>query len=110
MAVTSGRQPNFAALNRQRHLCLAGRPSHWALAHNLVIIMVALCTPLDWWRASHCRYPTVAKVARRLLAVPATSIASERLLSKAGNVITKKRNCLAPSKADAIVFLMENLL
>jgi len=52
----------------------------------------------------------VAKVARRLLAVPATSVASERLFSKAGNVITKKQNCLVPSEADAIVFLMENLL
>ena len=28
-----GRQPNFAALNRGRHLCSAGRPSRWALAH-----------------------------------------------------------------------------
>jgi len=30
---TRERQPNFAALNRERHLCSAGRPSHWALAH-----------------------------------------------------------------------------
>ena len=37
-ASSSGRQPNnFAALNRGRHLCLAGRPSRWALAHILVI-------------------------------------------------------------------------
>ena len=28
-----GRQPNFAVLNRGRHLYLAGRPSCWALAH-----------------------------------------------------------------------------
>ena len=33
---SSGHQPNFAALNRGRHLCSAGRPSHWALAHILV--------------------------------------------------------------------------
>ena len=33
---SSGRHPNFAALNRGRHLCLAGRPSRWALAHILV--------------------------------------------------------------------------
>jgi len=33
---SSGRQPNFAALNRGRHLCSAERPSHWALAHILV--------------------------------------------------------------------------
>ena len=33
---SSERQPNFAALNRGRHLCSAGRPSGWALAHILV--------------------------------------------------------------------------
>jgi len=32
-ASSSERQPNFAALNRGRHLCSAGRPSRWALAH-----------------------------------------------------------------------------
>ena len=37
---SSGRQPNFAALNRRRHLYSAGRPSRWALAH----IQVKLCS------------------------------------------------------------------
>ena len=32
-ACSSGRQPNFVALNRGRHLCSARRPSRWALAH-----------------------------------------------------------------------------
>ena len=36
---SSGRQPNFAALNRGRHLRSAGLPSRWELAHILV----------DWW-------------------------------------------------------------
>jgi len=36
MHSSSGRQPNFAALNRGRHLYSAGRPSRWALAHILV--------------------------------------------------------------------------
>jgi len=41
---SSGRQPNFAALNRRRHLCSAGRPSRWALAHILVLIyFLCLC-------------------------------------------------------------------
>jgi len=30
---SSGRQPNFAALKRGRHLHSAGRPSRWALTH-----------------------------------------------------------------------------
>ena len=38
---STGRQRNFAALNRGRHLYLAGRPSHWALAH----ILVQICFP-----------------------------------------------------------------
>jgi len=33
---SSGRQPNFSALNRGCHLYLARRPSHLALAHILV--------------------------------------------------------------------------
>ena len=32
----NGREPNFAALNRGRHLYSAERPSRWALAHILV--------------------------------------------------------------------------
>jgi len=33
---SSGRQPNFAALNTGRHLYSEGRPSRWALADILV--------------------------------------------------------------------------
>jgi len=36
----SGRQPNFAALNRGCHLSLAGRSSRWALSHILVCIFI----------------------------------------------------------------------
>ena len=43
-ASSSGRKPNFAALNRGRHLCLAGRPSGWALAHILVQHNLHGCT------------------------------------------------------------------
>ena len=38
---SSGRQANFAVLNRGRHLCSVGRPSGWALAHILVYIYVS---------------------------------------------------------------------
>jgi len=46
---SSERQPNFAALNRGRHLCLAGRPSRWALAHISSIIR-PLNVVLNFWR------------------------------------------------------------
>jgi len=35
---SSGRQPNFVAFSRGRHLYSAGRPSHWASAHILVLL------------------------------------------------------------------------
>jgi len=37
---STGRQRNFAALKRRRHLYSAGLPSRWALANILVIITV----------------------------------------------------------------------
>ena len=61
-ASSSGRQPNFAALNRGRHLCSAGRPSGWALAHILVyccIVTVYANQPKIWWRLA-CQWFTIA--------------------------------------------------
>ena len=46
--------------------------------------------PLRWWAANMTSYPLVAKVAQRLLAIPATWVASERLFSKAGDVIKSR--------------------
>jgi len=45
------RQPNFAVLNRGRHLCSAGRPSGWALAHISFFIILFCSVPcgrLSW--------------------------------------------------------------
>jgi len=39
---SSGREPNFAAWSTWRHLYSAGRPSRWALAHILVVIVVVI--------------------------------------------------------------------
>jgi len=43
---SSGRQPNFAALNRGCHVCSAGRPSRWALAHiSSLPVIFTWCGP-----------------------------------------------------------------
>jgi len=65
--------------------------------------------PYAWWARHRQEFPTLAGVARRLFCCPATSVASKRVFSKAGDVITKKRNVLAPSKAQKVVFVMENM-
>jgi len=43
----SKHQPNFAALNRGHHLYSAGRPSHWALAHVIVLPSMCKCMMQD---------------------------------------------------------------
>jgi len=45
---SSGRQPNFAALNRGRHLYSEGRPSRWALAHIVVPTAIPMLSGLTF--------------------------------------------------------------
>ena len=59
-----GRQPNFAALNRGRHLYSAGRPSRWALAHISSLFMtqsavLILCNGLNSAREYFYRQKTL---------------------------------------------------
>ena len=56
------------------------------IAHTVVIK-----DPLEWWRTvGTYAYQRLAAKARQYLAVPATKVPAERLLSMAGNTITKK--------------------
>ena len=61
-----------------------------------------------WWRQKKAEYPNVAILARKYLAIPATSVPCERVFSTAGNVMTEKRNRLDPHRASHLIFLHEN--
>ena len=65
--------------------------------------------PLQWWNINQQRFPCVSAVAREYLMIPATSVPSERLFSKAGDIISKKCSSIKPSRADQTIFLMENM-
>ena len=65
--------------------------------------------PLEWWKANQATFPTLAKLAKRYLCVPATSCSSERDLSLAGNIITHNRNSLKPAKVNRLCFSCLNL-
>ena len=60
---------------------------------------------LGWWSRHQFAYPTLARLAKKYLAIPASSAASERVFSSAGNFVTKKRNRLGYDTVDALVFL-----
>ena len=65
--------------------------------------------PLLWWKAQPFNYPSLGKAAQKYLCVCATSSASERLFSTAGNVVSSFRATLKPDKVDILVFLSKNL-
>lgn len=61
--------------------------------------------PLVFWKDMEGIYPILAPIARKYLTVVATSVPSERLFSKVGNIITEKRNRLKGETAAKLAFL-----
>ncbi|XP_071640916.1 E3 SUMO-protein ligase ZBED1-like [Temnothorax longispinosus] len=45
-----------------------------------------------WWKAHEVCFPAVAKIARQLLCIPASSATAERVFSTAGNIVSAKRS------------------
>ena len=78
---------------------------------NYLSLPLALETedPLDWWRMRSQNFPKLAKFARKYLAIPATSVSSERLFSDADNLISAKRTNLDTKLAGQMLFLKRNL-
>ena len=60
---------------------------------------------LEWWRSHENNYPTLARMARDYLMIPATSAPVERLFSESGNLITSERNRLGSDVIRAIMCL-----
>ena len=65
--------------------------------------------PLAWWRSNEHKYPHIAKLARRYLAVPGTSVPSERVFSTAGDIVTASRSRLLAENVDKLIFLQKNM-
>jgi len=53
-------------------------------------------------------YPSVWKLAERILAIPAMSAPAEQVFSSAPNIVNKKRGELKPQNVDLLVFLRGN--
>ncbi|XP_058839394.1 E3 SUMO-protein ligase ZBED1-like [Topomyia yanbarensis] len=61
--------------------------------------------PMLIWKDMRAQFPNLYKVAFKYFCVSATSVPSERLFSKAGQVLTKTRNRLSGPNLDKILFL-----
>ncbi|GFR27038.1 zinc finger BED domain-containing protein 1 [Trichonephila clavata] len=66
--------------------------------------------PFMWWRTQgQAQFPILAKLARKLLCIPATSIPPERVFLKKGRVFSEKRRLIKPKYIDQFMFLNMNI-
>jgi len=64
--------------------------------------------PLVWWSTHQHNYPHLAKLAKRFLAVTSTSVPSERVFSRGGSIVSKKRCALTGSNVSMLMFIACN--
>lgn len=89
-------------------------PNENAITHELDLYMATAMQAnvdedlLHWWYNHQYVFPNLAKLARQILNIPATSTCSERNFSSAGRVMEARRTRLAPSKLDQLLFLHSN--
>jgi len=63
--------------------------------------------PLNELRRASSVVPWIALLGRKVLAVPATSAAPERMFNSAGNIMTKKRSRLSCDHLEELMYLYE---
>lgn len=68
-------------------------------------IIIRKENPLLWWKNRELLYPTLSNLAKKYLCTVATSVPSERVFSKAGQIITERRNRLKSKHVNKLIFL-----
>lgn len=65
--------------------------------------------PLEWWKQNSMRLPHLAKLARKFLSSPPSSVPSERVFSEVSHIYDKNRSRLTGEHAERLCFLHYNL-
>jgi hypothetical protein len=58
---------------------------------------------LTWWKSNGIKYPTLQKIARDILAIPVTTVASESAFSTSGRLLSPHRSRLHPKTIEALM-------
>ena len=64
---------------------------------------------LSWWQDNSRRLPLLARLARKILAIPASSATSERVFSTAGEICSERRTNLSVTNIEMLVYMKENM-
>lgn len=62
---------------------------------------------LDWWKTNSSKYPIMSLMAREVLAIPVSSVASESAFSTGGRILDQYRSCLTPDMVEALVLTQD---
>jgi len=65
--------------------------------------------PFLWWKINTEQFSSLVPVALKYFSIPGTSVCSERMFSKAGQVVTARRQRLSPHPVEKLVFLHDNI-
>ncbi|MCI34918.1 hypothetical protein A2U01_0056139, partial [Trifolium medium] len=58
---------------------------------------------LTWWKQNCTRYPVLAAMAREIMAIPVSTVASESAFSTGGRVLDTYRSSLSPGMVAALI-------
>jgi hAT family C-terminal dimerisation region/Hermes transposase DNA-binding domain len=64
---------------------------------------------LKWWFNNSQFFPHLSKVARYILAIPASSAESERVFSASSNTVTQTRSQLLPENVSSLLVIKSNI-
>jgi len=65
--------------------------------------------PLSWWKLHSLIYPCLSRIAKKNLGMMATSVPSEIIFSKTGQLISERRSRLKAKNVEMLIFLNANL-
>ena len=64
---------------------------------------------LEWWKSNSSLFPVMAKLAKKYMSIPASSVRSERVFTSGGYIVDNFRSQLLPEHVNLLELLTNNL-
>jgi len=64
---------------------------------------------ISYWNLNKSLYPNLARIVKRVLAIPATNTSVKRLFAHSSNIITNRQTLLDADKINYLLFIKQNM-